>query len=293
MEIYDFLSEFGSFHTACSFNGSLMSYVETHDVLLKGLFQQMLEINEEVRVYENFQLKILHELISNKKIGYRDIVKVPQENCTIPYLLYWKKGEHSQCMLINTNSYVEARGMYYCLTEPGNVLEPYKYQILALCANGNNNNEVLKTFSILQNEKTVNAMIQRRLDDWNMADVDLMHERCVETAEKMFARVKEEIEGKPSKERAPFVYEVVIRAFLLKKALYVRYMSNKVILNDRHSGNNVEQRRFAKAYIDDIRIIPFYSLWNDQEDQKSMLFFLYFPLSNKWIIIVERGVVYE
>ncbi len=265
MDVYDFLSGYGIFDTKSHYNGSLMGYVGAHQSQLNELFNEMLQINSEVQVYVNFELKIMHELISNKKIGYRDIVKVPEAYCTVPYLLYWKKGEHSQCMLINTDSYIEARGMYYCLSEPGNLFEPYKFDVLAVFADGTNNVEVIKTFTILQSEKGVNATVQRRLDDWNIADTDEMHDKCIKISDKMFNQVKESITGMFAIERTPYVYQVVVRAFLLKKALNVRYMSNKKLLADRHSGNVLEQRRFAKAYIDDIYIIPFYSLWNDEE----------------------------
>ena len=63
-------------------------------------------------------------------------------------------------------------------------------------------------------------------------------------------------------ERQPLIDNTIMELFLLKKALYVKYMANQKILQDRHSGNTKEQRVFAKSYIDEIPFISYYTLWN-------------------------------
>lgn len=263
MELFDFLS--GSAHVidGNGFHGYLQDYLDRCDQRFLTLFTKMVEVNPNVRVIANYRFTIMHQLISNKKIGYRDITKISEDSCVIPFLLYWKKGNQSQAMLINTESYIEARGMYYCLSEPSNLFEPYKYQLLAVYADGNNDEEIVKVFSLLQKDDSNNAMIQRRLDDRWIHDIEQMREDCMLIAEQMFAQLKQNIANKLPTERASKIYHVVLRAFLLKKALYVRYMANKELLQERHDGNVMNQRLFAKSYIEDIRIVPLYTLFNE------------------------------
>ena len=95
----------------------------------------MVNINDSICLYKNHELKVNSELIANKKIGYRDFAKIPEGFYKIPYILYWQIGEVERALIINTNNYVEARGVYYCLTEADNMLAEDKGDIVVYYLN--------------------------------------------------------------------------------------------------------------------------------------------------------------
>ncbi|MBQ6654096.1 MAG: hypothetical protein IJM79_01045 [Erysipelotrichaceae bacterium] len=263
MGIFDVLYDFGEYDYSSYYNGLLTDYLASHQDRFTDLFTQIAEIDGKVRLYTNFEIKSNLEALANKKIGYRDIAKVPSGVMKAPYILYWKKDEEQRAILINLDSYIEAKGMYYCLTEVGNVFEKQRLELLAMYLDEDSQNSLLSCFRTLyENKKTVGAM-QRKYDGQYIANMEEMKELAVEESGKLFDQLIADLAETDDKEvKARLIYRGVSRIFLLKKAVYVSYMTNKSLLVERHGENVVEQRRFAKAYADEIRIVPFYQLWN-------------------------------
>ncbi len=265
MGIFDVLYDFGEYDYSSYYNGLLTDYLTSHQDKYRDLFEQIVSIDDSVRVYTNFEIKSNLEALANKKIGYRDINKVPAGVMKAPYILYWKNGENQRAILINLDSYVEAKGMYYCLSEVDNIFEKQRLELLAMYLNEDNQNSLLSCFKTLyENKKTVGAM-QRKYDSQYIPNMEEMKETAVSESVKLFDELLAQLAQTEDKEtKARLIYRGVSRIFLLKKAVYVSYMTNKSLLVERHGENVVEQRRFAKAYADEIRIVPFYQLWNPE-----------------------------
>ncbi|MCR5067919.1 MAG: hypothetical protein K6A14_07655 [Erysipelotrichaceae bacterium] len=263
MGIFDVLYDFGEYDYSSYYNGLLTDYLSCHQDKFNDLFTQIAEIDGEVRLYTNFEIKSNLDSLANKKIGYRDIAKVPSGVMKAPYIIYWKTGEEQRAILVNLDSYIEAKGMYYCLTEVGNIFEKQRLELLAMYLSEDNQNALLSCFRTLhENKKTVGAM-QRKYDSQYIPNMEEMNEQAVEESGKLFDQLIANLAATDDKEeKARLIYRGVSRIFLLKKAVYVSYMTNKSLLVERHGENVVEQRRFAKAYADEIRIVPFYQLWN-------------------------------
>ena len=267
MGIYKLLEDYGEVDYSAYYNGPLTDYVNSHDDCFAGVFKRVLEITQEVNLYRNFELTLNHELLSNKKIGYRDVAKIPTNTVKVPYIIYFKNGEREKAIVLSDKSYIESRGIYYCLTEPENTFEQERADIVAAYISNENADEIVKLFEEMYNNTNSCGFLQRKLDARYMNDVEEMKSDCIAIAHESFEKAVSEIDAIEDKDKkAEVIYQVVGKAFILKKALYVRYMTNKHLLNDRHGGNIVEQRKFAKAYADEVEIIPYYELWNRNKE---------------------------
>ena len=263
MGIFDVLYDFGEYDYSSYYNGLLTDYLVSHQDRFSEMFEQIAAVDSTVRLYTNFEIKSNLEALANKKIGYRDITKVPAGVMKAPYILYWKKDDNQRAILINLDSYIEAKGMYYCLSEVGNVFEKQRLELLAAYLNEENASSLLSCFRTLYEDRKTVGAVQRKLDSQYIANMEDMKDAAVEESGKLFEELIAALAQTEDKEtKARLIYRGVSRIFLLKKAVYVSYMTNKSLLVERHGENVVEQRRFAKAYADEIKIVPFYQLWN-------------------------------
>jgi len=263
MAIYDYLISYGQFDSLVSFNGQLKDYLNIYaNEKNRKLLEMMLEENENLYVYTNFGLKFNMALIANKQIGYKDAKKIDDNSLKVPYIIYWKNEDLQRALVINTNSYIEAKGMFFSLTEVDNYFEDDKNDLIAVYLNQDNRDEVIEVFKEMLNGKHATVSIQRKLDNKYINDVDLMKEQCIKISQDIFEETIETILPLESGERKPYIDKAIARAFILKKALYVRYMSNKHLLNERHFGKVSQQRIFAKSYISEIPIVPYFKLFN-------------------------------
>jgi hypothetical protein len=263
MGIYEVLFNYGEFDYSSYYNGLLSDYLAAHQDSYKELFEKILEIDDQVRIYTNFEVRSNREALANKKIGYRDINKVPEGIIRAPYIIYWLHEGNQRAILVNTDSYIEAKGMYYCLTEVDNVFEKQRLELLAMYLNEDNQNNLFNSFKTLyENRKTVGSL-QRKYDSQYIPNLEEMKEKAVELSHQLFDQLQNDLQQVSEKDlKASMIYHGVSRAFLIKKAIYVAYMTNKSLLVERHGENVVEQRRFAKAYADEVHIVPFFQLWN-------------------------------
>ncbi len=263
MAIYDLLSSYGCFDSLAGFNGLLADYLKIYpEDKNREVFERMLQENENICVYTNFGLKFNLALIANKKIGYKDAGKIEDNTLKVPYIIYWKEKDNQRALIINQYNYIEAKGMFFSLTETDNYFENDKNDLITIHLNSENSNEVIATFkNMLSADKTLSA-IQKDLDSKYISDVDLMKEQCTEICKNIFDETIKTILPLQPDDRKEFIDETVARIFIIKKALYVRYMSNKYLLKERHSGNPSQQRAFAKSYISELPIVPYFKLFN-------------------------------
>ncbi len=263
MAIYDFLSSYGQFDSLASFNGPLKDYLRLYPNDSNSLvFERLLKENQEIFVYTNFGLKFNLALIANKQIGYKDASKIDDHSLKVPYIIYWKDKENQKAMIINEHNYIEAKGMFFSLTEVDNYFENHKNDLLVIHLTTENDSEVVTTFKNMLNEKKSIVSIQRNLDRKYISDVDLMKDECNKICQNIFDETIKKIEPLESNARKEFIDEAVARVFIIKKALYVRYMSNKHLLKERHFSSLPQQRIFAKSYVRELPIVPYYKLFN-------------------------------
>ncbi|HPW52814.1 MAG TPA: hypothetical protein PLI19_01210 [Erysipelotrichaceae bacterium] len=263
MAIYDVLSSYGQFDSLVSFNGPVEDYLKIYPAdENRELFKMMLKQNRQIRVYTNFGLKFNLALIANKKIGYKDVGKIDEYCLKVPYIIYWKEENIQRALVISLNSYIEAKGIYYCLTEVDNYFENDKNDLVTIHLSQKNSSEVIETFSSMLAENQTALAIQKNLDSKYISDVDLMKEQCIGICQHIFDETIKTIRPLEPKQRKPYIDETVARVFIIKKALYVKYMTSKYFLNERHCGNVSQQRAFAKSYISELPIIPYFKLYN-------------------------------
>ncbi|MGI6607473.1 MAG: hypothetical protein ACOX1F_00635 [Erysipelotrichaceae bacterium] len=263
MAIYDLLDSYGQFDSLAGFNGPVKEYLNIYpEDKNKDLFEMMLEENDNLYIYTNFGLKFNLALIANKKIGYKDASKITDHCLKVPYIIYWKENEVQRAMIINLSSYIEAKGMFFCLTEPDNYFEKDKNDLVAIYLNQENKEEIVDTLKTMLTGDIPMFAVQKNLDSKYISDVDLMKEQCIKICQSIFDETVKTILPLESDDRKPYIDKTVARVFIIKKALYVRYMSNKNILDERHFGQVAQQRAFAKSYVTELPIIPYFRLFN-------------------------------
>lgn len=260
MAIYELLSNYAAFDGKCSYNGRLKDYIREYpDEKYIDIFSDISKINDEVCLYKDYPLKIDLNASTNKRIGYRDITKIGEEFATVPYILYWEIGNSQRAIILSEHSIIEARGMFYCLTGKGCAFENAIDEIMSLDIN---NEELVDCFLKLQKTNCNPSTLQKKTERNFLADPEQLKEQCIDSSEEMLNDVKEIIPQLSEEEKSLLIKTTILRIYLMKKTLYVKYMANRKILTDRHCGNIKEQRIFAKSYADDIPFISFHDLWN-------------------------------
>jgi hypothetical protein len=78
-------------------------------------------------------------------------------------------------------------------------------------------------------------------------------------AQKLKDNVTENI--KEHNNRGEMIYSTIMRWFLIKKAVYVHYMTNKDLLVTINENNIKKQRHNAKTFADQIPFIAFSEMW--------------------------------
>ena len=148
-----------------------------------------------------------------------------------------------------------AKGLYYCMTEPGSEYIDCKNEIVAVCSDSAD--LIAKTFGDMFTQRA--GSLQRSLDSAHYRNYDELKEAALKAAEELKADAFNVL-GTLS-ERTERIRQYVIQWFLLKKVLYVQYMVNKNILNSVHEGNVKKQRNQAKLNADDVAFLSFSEMW--------------------------------
>ncbi len=260
MTLYDLLNDFVSYETASSFNGRLIDYLEKNKQDKHWVFlTSLLKIDEDFNLCKDFPININSRRSANRHIGYRDIEKVSEEKFYVPYIVYWQKDGLQRAVIINENNYVEARGMFYCLTAPGEPLEKYIDDLLTIYIG---DDDAYDYFVKLYDDSCKPAVVQRKIDMTYLNDPEVLKDSCIEIAQQICDQAKKDLACLANEQRGPIIKQTVFRIFLLKKTLYVKYMANQKLLKERHCDNVDEQRTFARSYVSEIPFVSYYDLWN-------------------------------
>ncbi|MBR0137104.1 MAG: hypothetical protein IJM15_01715 [Erysipelotrichaceae bacterium] len=254
------------------YNGYLRDYLESYEFSaeqFRPFFEELLKLEEDLMICADLPLEISSTVIANQIIRYKDAFKIPERYMLIPYILYWKKEEAERALLLSTSSYIEAKGLYYLLTEPvseqKNKFDSCRNDIVASFLSEETVEDTVKVFSQMLEGKLTVGRIQRNCDRRYIIDVDEMKEKSVALAKGIFDDAMNRLPDLDDK--ADVIYTSVARVFLIKKALYVQYMMAKDILTTRHEGDVKKQRQFAKAYVDEVPIVSYSELWRAKREE--------------------------
>ncbi len=246
----------------CTFNGYLEDYLSLEttelDPVLKEAFAAIQEKEPETKIAVGLRSEINNDAISNQIIRYKDVFKLNGKPLIYPYVLYLKKENDEKALLVvpySSYGFIKAKGLYYCMTEPGSEFIDCKNDIVAICSDSAE--KIVDTFTSLF---TVRAgALQRGIDKISFTNYEDLKAAALKAAEQL----KEEAPAVLAalEDRSAKISEYVTEWFLLKKVLYVQYMVNKNILNSVHEGNVKKQRNQAKINADEITFLSYSEMW--------------------------------
>ena len=246
----------------CTFNGYLEDYLNMENIeldpVLRNAFAEIQANAVDTKICVGLRSEINNDAISNQIIRYKDVFKLNGKPLIYPYILYLTQDEQDRALLVVPFSkfgFIKAKGLYYCMTEPGSEFIDCKNEIVAICSDSAE--AIVKAFGSLFSQRA--GALQRNIDGRYFRNYDELKAAAVEAAETL----KKEAPAVLSalEDRTEQIYEYVVNWFLLKKVLYVQYMVNKNILNSVHEGNVKKQRNQAKLNADDITFMSYSEMW--------------------------------
>ena len=249
----------------CLFNGYLEDYLATDENLAdKDLFQQILQLENEMMICVNYGFNANRSVISNQIIRYKDAYKVPDKAMKIPYILYFQK-EDVQRGIVLSDDYLLSKGFYYILTEQFALLEDSRNDLIALSTD--NEALVLEKIQKLLRKETRAGAIQREADNYYYQNT----EELIEIARKKAAAVKENalLELVNMTDRGDYIYNCVMKWYLLKKVAYVTLMMDKNYLKKECDSDIKTQRFKAKEASDSINFIIYSEMWRMKNEEES------------------------
>ena len=176
----------------------------------------------------------------------------------IPFFLYLEKGAKQRALLICDEpqySYLYAKGLFYCLSEPESEFASCKNDIVAI---GNDSEiDLVDLLHTMFDEKC--GLLQRKLDHKFFQGYGNLKNDALLAANQL--RLEAPLILEDLYDRKQKICFYVTHWFLLKKVLYVQYMVNKNLLNAHHGGDIRQQRAQAKKNADEIVFIPYSDLW--------------------------------
>ena len=247
----------------CVFNGYLEDYLgmedSVSDKVLRAAFEKVFENYPETKICVGLKDSISRDAISNQIIRYKDVFKLAGKPLEFPYIMYRKEGVDERALLVvpyTDSSFITAKGLYYCMTEPGSELIDCKNEIVAVTSD--KAEVIIEAFERMFKMKA--GALQRSLDGKFFRNYDELKEKSLAAAEALKREAETVL---PSlQDRGPVIGKFVIGWFLLKKVLYVQYMVNKSLLNSVHEGSVRKQRNQAKLNADSITFYSYSEMWN-------------------------------
>lgn len=245
----------------CLFNGYLEDYLhllDNHEEQLQVLFQQVLQQYPNARVCVGLRFAINKEVVSNQIIGYKDAFKLEGKALVCPFLVYLNQDDEERLFLLTRNkraSYLFAKSLYFCLTEPTSIFEAYKNNIVTM-----DSKDIEKTMQIFNEAFTKPAgVLQKKVDQDKYTSYESLKADAMSIAAEVKDNAFEMI--RPLEDKTPMIRESVGAWFLLKKLVYVQYMVNKAILQSRYQGDVKKQRAQARENSKAIPFIAYSELW--------------------------------
>lgn len=245
----------------CIFNGYLedyLHYLESHEETLPVFFQKVLEILPDARICAGLNICINKDVVSNQIIGYKDAFKLEGKPLVCPYLLYLQKDNEERLIILTgdtESSYLYAKSLYFCFTEPTGLFEPYKNSIITM--DTRDGDRVVKVVKEAFDKRA--GVIQREIDQESCSSFEVLKEMAMVEAHRIRETAFERI--RPLEDKAEEIKNTVVSWFLLKKLVYVQYMVNKSVLQSRYDGDVKKQRAQAREHSKAIPFVAFSELW--------------------------------
>ena len=239
----------------CLFNGYLEDYLATDEILL---------LENEMMICVDYGFNANKSVISNQIIRYKDAYKVPDKAMKIPYILYFQK-EDVQRGIVLSDDYLLSKGFYYILTEQFALLEDSRNDLIALSTD--NEALVLEKIQKLLRPETRAGGIQREADNYYYQNT----EELIEIARTSATAVKEKamLELVHMTDRGDYIYNCVMKWYLLKKVSYVSLMMDKNYLKKECNSDIRIQRFKAKEASDSINFIIYSEMWRMKKEEES------------------------
>ncbi len=266
MSIFDILSNVQDLRKgddSCAFNGYLEDYLTVieEDHPGKRLFTQLFEADENLRICVNYGFDVNREVISNQIIRYKDASKLPKKFMKCPFLVYGKDATGHQFGLIlypsDRQEYLVAKGIYFALTEQEGPFESGRNEIVAMTME--NDEQCLSIVQRLMAGDVRVGALQREIDRLHFKNFDELNHLANNYAQNLKDNITNNI--KDHHNRGEIIYSTIMRWFLIKKAVYVHYMTNKDLLVTINENNIKKQRHNAKTFADQIPFIAFSEMW--------------------------------
>ncbi len=273
MSIYTILSEKADHRkggTDCTFNGYLedyLTYESELDPVLRDAFTTIVQEHDDARIIVNYHIGISTEAISNQIIRYKDIFKLKGKALNLPYMIYGEENGNAKALLVVSgvmNDEIYAKGIYYCMTEPGSEFIEVKNDIVVISCQ--NSDMIAKTYDRMFIEKA--GQIQRRIDHTRFKNYQDLYKKSCDMANALCEHCFEELI--PLEDRRETIYSYVVRWFLLKKIVYVQYMMDRQILEQSHGGDKRAQRNQAKNNAMFINIKGYSEMWRVTKDTETV-----------------------
>ena len=246
----------------CTFNGYLEDYLSMEendlDPVLKEAFLSVQEKEPETKIIVGLKSEINNDAISNQIIRYKDVFKLNGKPLVYPYILYLKKENEEKALLVVPYSrygFIKAKGLYYCMTEPGSEFIDCKNDIVAISTD--KADKIAEVFTSLFGGRA--GALQRSIDRQSFTNYEDLKASALAAAEELKKEAPAVLAA--LEDRSAKICEYVTDWFLLKKVLYVQYMVNKNILNSVHEGNVKKQRNQAKINADEITFLSYSEMW--------------------------------
>ncbi|MEG0314810.1 MAG: hypothetical protein RR646_06080 [Erysipelotrichaceae bacterium] len=270
MAIFDILSgmkDSRSEEPKCSFNGYLEDYllkIEDEEELKEeyDLLSEIFKIDDSLKIAKDLALNINVQAIANQIIRYKDSFKLSPGTIKIPYIIYGNFNNVQRAIILvkgERKEYVNAKALYYLMSEPDNEFEGTSNEVVAMNFNKTNIKVVVEMTERFFNKLDKAGNMQRSLDRIEFASFKEMYEEIVRSNKIIKDDLNEQIIN--SSDANATINGIIAQWFLYKKFTYVQYMMDKNLLRSEHENNVKKQRQKAKELSDGVDFISFSELW--------------------------------
>lgn len=271
MAIYDILTAHKDQRDGgdvCTFNGYLEDYlgiIEEDENKEKetSVLRYLYTLDENLRICTDLHLDINRDAIANQIIRYKDAFKMPKGQITIPYIIYGKDDDTQRASILlfgNKDDYIFAKAYYYVISEPDNMYEGTRNEIISMVYQEDYDDLFKETMERYFVKKEKAGLIQRFVDRRLFKNYDEMIDLAKNYGEQLQVQAKEELAALGD-DAQPVIYQYIMKWFLLKKFCYVQFMMDKRKLQEVFEGNVKKQRHGAKERSDAIGFISYREMW--------------------------------
>lgn len=227
MSIYKTLEKIEDYrkeNPQCLFNGYLEDYLylnkDTLEHDIKDIFTIFQKIHPYIKICVNFKVKYNLKTPVNKMLHITKRFEEDSLEMVVPYLLYFQSEGKEKAVLFTDNGYFYTAGLYYCLSEENGIFHKDRKNLLAL---------PMMEKDLMQNYfqmfmKSQAGAVQRKIEAQYFSSYDDLYKKGLE-------------KSKEIKDNEEYLY--------LKKVLYVQYMVNSKIREEKYHKDASEHRKMA------------------------------------------------